>query len=154
MTALRLFATPALPRVPQGAITWIFVAIVAAMLAVAVYSVQMVAAGRTFMAAEARWAKAQRDAAFHLSRYLQNRSPEDYLAVQSALGVIEGTRAAREELAKAKPDMRAVTEQLGGAGLNEGEVEDIAFLADQLRGLEPSRYLASLWRQSDLLIEE
>jgi diguanylate cyclase (GGDEF)-like protein/PAS domain S-box-containing protein len=154
MTALRLFATPTLPRVPPQAIIWIFVAIVAAMLAAAFYSLQIVAAGRTFIAAEARWAKAQRDAAFHLSRYLQSRSADDYLAFEIALGVIEGTRAARQELGKAKPDMRAVHAQLGGAGISEAEIEDIVFGANQVKGLEPSRYLASLWRQSDLLIDD
>ena len=151
---LRLFAAPALPRVPPGAIIWIFVAIVAAMLAVTFYSVELLAAGRTFIATEARWAKAERDAAFHLSRYLQFDAAEDYLAYQTAVGVIEGSRAAREELARPEPDMNAVRAQMRGAGVTDADVDDIVFIAGQLRGLEPSRYLFNLWRRTDVLLDE
>ena len=98
--SLRLFAAPALPRVPPGAIIWIFVGIVAAMLAVTFYGVELLAAGRTFIATEARWAKAERDAAFYLSRYLHSDVPEDYLAYQTAIGVIEGSRAASKRAAE------------------------------------------------------
>ena len=153
--ALRLFtAPPALPRVRPGVVIWIFVGIVAAMLAVTLYSVELLAAGRTFIAAEARWAKAQRDATFHLSRYLRTRDADDYLAYQTAIGVIEATRAARVELVRPQPDMAAVRAQMRGAGVSDADVDDIVFLANQLRGLEPSRYLANLWRQSDLLVDE
>jgi diguanylate cyclase (GGDEF)-like protein/PAS domain S-box-containing protein len=151
---LRLIPTPTLPRVRPGAVVWIFVAIVATMLAVTLYSVEILASGRTFIAAEARWAKAQRDAVYHLSRYVQTLSHDDYLAYETSIGVIEGTRAAREELSKADPDMDAVRAQLRGAGVNDTEVDDLVFLAGQLRGFEPSRYLNALWRQSDVLVDD
>jgi len=152
--ALRLFTTPTLPRVRPGAVVWIFVAIVAAMLAVSLYSVELLASGRTFIAAEARWAKAQRDAVYHLSRYVQTLAHDDYLAYETAIGVLEGTRAARVELAKEEPDMGAVSAQLRGAGVNEPEVDDLVFLARQVSELEPAGYLSSIWRQSDALIDE
>jgi diguanylate cyclase (GGDEF)-like protein/PAS domain S-box-containing protein len=152
--SLRLFAAPVLPRVPPGAIIWIFVGIVAAMLAVSLYTVEMLAAGRTFIAAEGRWAKAERDAALHLARYLQTGASEDYLAYQAAIGVIEGSRAAREELGRPEPDMGAVRAQLRGTGVTDADVDDIVFVAGQLAGFEPSIYLVNLWRQADVLTDE
>ena len=151
---LRLIPAPALPRVRPGAVVWIFVGIVAAMLAVTLYSVELLASGRTFLAAEARWAKAQRDAVYHLSRYVETLAHDDYLAYETSIGVIEGTRAARMELSKPDPDMDAVRAQLRGAGVNDSEVGDLVFLASQLKGLEPSRYLGALWRQSDVLVDD
>jgi diguanylate cyclase (GGDEF)-like protein/PAS domain S-box-containing protein len=151
---LRLFTAPTLPRVRTGAIVWIFVAIVACLLGLTLYSVQVLSSGRAFLAAESHWAKAQRDATFHLGRYVQSLAREDYLAYQTAIGVLEGTRAARVELSKAAPDRGAVHEQLRGAGMTDSDVDDIVFLAGQLRGLEPTRYLEALWRQSDAWVEE
>src|SRR6188768_1214000 len=111
---LRLFPTPTLPRVRTGAIVWIFVAIVACLLAATLYSVQVLSSGRTFVSVESRWAKAERDAAFYLARYVESTDAEEYLQYQTAIGVLEGTRAARQELSKPEPDMNAVRAQLRG----------------------------------------
>ena len=148
------FAPPALPRVRTGVIVWIFVAIVACLLALTLYSVQLLSSGRAFLAAESQWAKAQRDATFHLGRYVQTLAQEDYLAYQTAVGVLEGTRAARLELAKAQPDKAALRAQLRGAGVTDSDVDDLVFVGGQLRILEPTRYLEALWRQSDSWVDE
>jgi diguanylate cyclase (GGDEF)-like protein/PAS domain S-box-containing protein len=151
---LRLFASPKLPRVRTGAIVWIFVAIVGCLLAATFYSFQILSSGRTFVAVESRWAKAQRDTTFHLGRYVQTLAHEDYLAYQTAVGVLEGTRAARQELSKDEPDMAAVRAQLRGAGVKDSDVDDLVFLTGQLSRLESTRYLGALWHQSDALVDE
>jgi diguanylate cyclase (GGDEF)-like protein/PAS domain S-box-containing protein len=151
---LRLFASPSPTRARPGLIVWLFVAIVACLLALTLYSTYLLSSARTFVAAESRWAKAQRDAVYNLARYAQTRDAEDWLAYQAAIGIIDGVRAARAELAKPQPDMGAVRAQLSGAGVSEPEVDGLVRLSAQLRGIEPTRYLDALWRQADARMDE
>jgi diguanylate cyclase (GGDEF)-like protein/PAS domain S-box-containing protein len=153
MPSLRPFFAPVLPRARPGAIVWVFVAIVACLLGLTLYSAHLLASGRTFVAAESHWVKAQRDAVFNLTRYAEARDPEDYLAYQAAIGVLEGTRAARAELAKPDPDMNAVRAQLRGAGVTDSDVDDLAALYRPLAGFQPTRYLNDLWQQTDAHVD-
>jgi diguanylate cyclase (GGDEF)-like protein/PAS domain S-box-containing protein len=146
--ALPLFASPEPSRARPGVIVWLFAAIVACLLALTLYSTHLLASARTFVAVESRWAKAQRDAIYNLARYAETREAEDWLAYQASIGIIEGVRAARSELAKAEPDMTAVRAQLSGAGVSGAEVDDLATLYRQLGDLEPTRYLSAVWRQA------
>ena len=56
--------------IPRGrrlvVIVWLFVGIVVCLLIAAVYSVDLLSAGRAFVGAEGQWSRAQKDAAFHL----------------------------------------------------------------------------------------
>jgi diguanylate cyclase (GGDEF)-like protein/PAS domain S-box-containing protein len=150
----RLLATTNFPRARTGVIIWVFVAIVVILLALTLYSTQLLASGRIFSASMSHWSKAHRDAAFYLTRYSESSDSDDYLAFQSAIGVLEGARAARDELGKPAPDRDAVRAQLRTAGVTDADVDDLVFLAGQLAGLAPAKYLASLWRQSDAQLDE
>jgi PAS domain-containing protein len=50
--------------------------------------------------------------------------------------------------------MTAVRAQLRGAGVNDSDVDDLVFIAGQVRRLEPTRHLGELWQQSDALLDE
>src|SRR6185295_15062033 len=130
--APRILSTPSLPRARTGVIVWVFVAIIVTLLALTLYSTQLLSSGRIFVASVNHWSKAHRDAAFYLTRYAETKDAEDYLAFQSAMGVLEGVRAARDELAKPTPDRDAVRAQLRTAGVTDQEVDDLTFLAHQL----------------------
>ena len=110
--ALRVLTTPSLPRARTGVIVWVFVAIIVTLLALTLYSTQLLASGRIFAASMAHWSKAHRDAAFYLTRYAETSDPDAYLAFESAIGVLEGARAARDELSKPIPNRDAVRAQL------------------------------------------
>src|SRR5438105_15045094 len=89
-------------------IVWLFVAIVLALLTAAVYSVELLSAGRAFVGAEGLWSRAQKDAVFHLTRYTLNGTDADFEAFERAISVPRGVRRARMELAKAEPDFNIV----------------------------------------------
>src|SRR5512140_2815909 len=90
------------------AIVWVFVGIVICLLGLTVYSARLLSAGHAFVAAEGAWAKAQKDAVFHLTRYALDHSEDDYDAFRRAAAVIEGDRIARLEIAKPQPDGETV----------------------------------------------
>ena len=97
--------------IPRGrrlvVIVWLFVGIVVCLLTAAVYSVELLAAGRAFVGAEGQWARSQKDATFYLTRYALNGLDEDYVAFDRAMRVPRGDRRAREELMKPDPDFAA-----------------------------------------------
>src|SRR5258708_38299544 len=68
--------------VPRGrrlvVIVWVFVAIVICLLTAAVYSVELLAAGRAFVGAEGQWSSAQKDAAVYLTRSPLNGNTDAY----------------------------------------------------------------------------
>src|SRR4051812_45549112 len=88
--------------VPRGrrlvVIVWVFVAIVICLLTAAVYSVELLSAGRAFVGAEGQWSRAQKDAAYYLTRYAQDGREEDYRAFERAMAVPRGDRRARDAL--------------------------------------------------------
>ncbi len=99
---------PGFTAIPRGrrlvVIVWVFVAIVVTLLTAAVYSVELLSAGRAFVGAEGQWSRSQKDAAFYLSRYALNSDDADYKSFERALAVPNADRRARIELSKADPD--------------------------------------------------
>src|SRR5207249_11138333 len=98
---------PGLTAVPRGkrlvVIVWLFVAIVICLLTAAVYSVELLSAGRAFVGAEGHWSRAQKDAVFHLTRFALNPNDADYRSFERAIAVPLGARRARVELTRPEP---------------------------------------------------
>src|SRR5512141_2189795 len=105
--------------VPRGrrlvVIVWLFVGIVVCLLTAAVYSVELLAAGRAFVGAEGQWSRSQKDAGFYLTRYALRGLEDDYRAFERAIAVPQGDRRARIALLKEEPDFAAAR-----AGFLEG----------------------------------
>ena len=105
--------------IPRGRrlvlIVWLFVGIVVCLLIAAVYSVELLSAGRAFVGAEGQWSRAQKDAAFQLQRYALTGDEAYFENFERALSVPLGDRKARAELLKDNPDMAVVR-----AGFIEG----------------------------------
>src|SRR5512140_3096058 len=135
-------------------IVWLFVGIVVCLLGLTIYSVQLLGSGRAFVAAEGVWPKAQKDAAYYLSRYAVDRSEDSYQAFERAIAVLEGDRRARAEFARTDPDMAVVREGLLKGGVHPTEMDGLISMYTRLRGFGPMDYAVSLWRRSDLYIDE
>jgi len=149
-----LTAGPAAARVRPVAIVWVFVGIVVCLLGLTVYSAQLLSAGHAFIAAEAAWAKAQKDAVYSLTRYALDRSEVDYDSYLRAMAVIEGDEAARRELSGTRPDAEVVHRGLLAGGAQTGDVEGLVTLYRRLRGFGPIEHVTALWARSDALARE
>jgi diguanylate cyclase (GGDEF)-like protein/PAS domain S-box-containing protein len=135
-------------------IVWLFVCIVGLLLALTVYSVQLLGAGRAFVAAEGMWSKAQKDAVHQLSRYTVDRSETSYIEFERSMEVLESDRRARLEMEKRHPDMAVVRRELRKGGVHASEIEGLVSLYEALRGFGPMEYTLSLWQRSDLALGE
>ncbi|MGZ5651669.1 MAG: putative bifunctional diguanylate cyclase/phosphodiesterase [Usitatibacter sp.] len=148
---------PSGPLPPAGRpviIVWLFVGIVICLLGLTVYSSQLLSAGRALVGLETTWAKAQKNAVFHLTRYANYGTEDDLRSFDRAMGVIEAERSARHELRKPEPDYSVVRRGLVGVGVHPTEVDGLTTLYSRLHGFEPMDYVIAQWTRSDLLIDE
>jgi len=139
--------------IPRGRrlvlIVWLFVGIVVCLLIAAVYSVELLSAGRAFVGAEGQWSRAQKDAAFQLQRYALTGDEDYFENFERALSVPLGDRKARTELLKDDPDMAAVR-----AGFIEGrnhpaDIEAMITLYRRFRHFTPVQQATFLWERAD-----
>ncbi|HUP30457.1 MAG TPA: EAL domain-containing protein, partial [Usitatibacter sp.] len=107
-----------------------------------------------FVSAESVWAKAQKDAAYHLTRYALERNDADLQAYERAMLVIEGDRRARVESTKPLPDREAIRTGLAAGGVHASEIDGLIALYSRFKGFGPMDYVLTLWRRSDVHVDE
>jgi len=147
--------TPTLPRGRRLVlIVWLFVGIVVCLLTAAVYSVELLSAGRAFVGAEGQWSRAQKDAAFYLTRYALNGQEEDYRSFERAMAVPRGDRRAREELAKPEPDFAAARAAFMEGRNHPSDIDAMIAAYRRFSGLGPMRQLVFLWQRADTHMED
>jgi diguanylate cyclase (GGDEF)-like protein/PAS domain S-box-containing protein len=135
-------------------IVWLFVGIVVCLLTAAVYSVELLAAGRAFVGAEGQWSRAQKDAAFYLTRYALNGLEEDYRAFERAMAVPRGDRRAREELSKPQPDYAAARAAFIEGRNHPADIEAMMTLFRRFSGFGPVKQAVFLWQRADAHIDD
>jgi len=145
-------------RPPRGRrlvlIVWLFVGIVVCLLIAAVCSVELLSAGRAFVGAEGQWSRAQKDAAYYLSRYAATRDEALYDAFVRAIAVPIGDRKARIELSAKDPDLAVVR-----AGFIEGrnhpaDIDSMITLFQRFRNFAPVKQSLFLWERADAGIDD
>jgi len=143
--------------IPRGRrlvlIVWVFVAIVVCLLTAAVYSLELLAAGRAFVGAEGLWSRAQKDATFHLTRYALDGNDADFKAYQRAIAVPRGDRQARLELSKPDPDYAAAREGFLKGRNHPSDVDAMITLFRRFRNFTPVQQAVELWSRADQQIE-
>jgi diguanylate cyclase (GGDEF)-like protein/PAS domain S-box-containing protein len=147
-----------LNTVPRGrrlvVIVWVFAAIVICLLTAALYSLELLSAGRAFVGAEGQWSRGHKDAAFYLTRYALSSHDEDYHAFTRALSVVQGARRARTALTREDPDYAAAR-----AGFIEGrnhpsDIDAMMTLFRRFRDVGPVKQAVTLWERADTAIDE
>jgi diguanylate cyclase (GGDEF)-like protein/PAS domain S-box-containing protein len=149
---------PGLPSLPHGrrlvAIVWIFAGIVACLLTAAVFSLGLLSAGHAFVEAEGHWTRAQKEASYHLTRYVLLRDESDYDAFNRALAVPLGDRKARLELMKPAPDLAVVRAGFLEGRNHPGDIDSMVELFQRLRRVGPVQRAIALWARADTHIDE
>src|SRR5216684_7241039 len=144
--------------VPRGrrlvVIVWLFVGIVVCLLIAAVYSVELLSAGRAFVGAEGQWSRSQKDAAFYLSRYALNSDDADYKSFERALAVPNADRRARIELSKADPDYNVARAAFIDGRNHPADIGAMMTLFRRFRDLGPIKQSVFLWERADTHIDD
>src|SRR6202521_3553769 len=149
---------PGITTVPRGRrlilVVWLFVVIVVALLTAAVYSVELLSAGRAFVSAEGHWSRAQKDAAFYLTRYALNLDEADYRAFERAIAVPLGDRRARLELAKPEPDYAVVRSGFVEGRNHPDDIDAMVTVFQRFRHIDPVEQAVSLWEKADAQLDK
>jgi len=109
---------------------------------------------RAYIAGEAYWAKAQKEAGIHLSNYIITENPEEYKYFKSVLRVIEGYRIAREELQKENFDYEIVFEGFIAGKNHPEDVRDMVNLFRRFQDISHVKKAIEIWKSGDSKIEE
>jgi diguanylate cyclase (GGDEF)-like protein/PAS domain S-box-containing protein len=149
---------PGFTTIPRGrrlvVIVWVFVAIVITLLTAAVYSVELLSAGRAFVGAEGQWSRSQKDAAFYLSRYALNSDDADYKSFERALAVPIADRRARIELLKADPDYNVARAGFIDGRNHPADIDAMMTLFRRFRDVAPVKEAVFLWERADTHIDD
>src|SRR3979490_618042 len=89
-------------------IIWPFLVIVLVFLLLANESMNILSAARAYSEGESLWSKGQKRAMFHLVRYSETHSEDDYQRYREAISVPLGDEKARVELEKPDPNYAVV----------------------------------------------
>src|ERR1700752_1939140 len=147
-----------LTTVPRGrrlvVIVWVFAAIVICLLTAALYSLELLSAGRAFVGAEGQWSRGHKDAAFYLTRYALNSHEEDYRAYERALAVVQGARRARLALTKDVPDYSAARIGFIEGRTHPSDIDAMMTLFRRFRDVGPVKQATILWERADANIDE
>jgi diguanylate cyclase (GGDEF)-like protein/PAS domain S-box-containing protein len=149
---------PGVPTLPRGrrlvAIVWLFAGIVACLLIAAVFSLGVLSAGRAFVEAEGHWTRAQKEAAYHLTRYAVVRDEADYEAFSRAIAVPLGDRRARTELLKEDPNFEIARSGFLEGRNHPGDIEPMITLFRWMKGFGPVERAITLWSRADTHVDE
>ena len=137
-----------------GAIVWLFAIIVVFVFLMGEFRADILGSVRAYIAGESLWSKAEKEAVGSLLKYAQSHSESDFRDYQTQIATLAGDRRAREEMEKANPDYRVVTEGLLQGRNHPGDVPGMVRL---FRWFRHDRYMAAAidtWTQSDVYVDE
>jgi len=109
---------------------------------------------RAYVAGEGYWAKAQKEAALHLSNYIITEDSAKYEHFKSVLRVIEGDRLGREELQKEHFDYDVVYEGFITGKNHPNDVDDMINLFRRFQGISHVNEAIETWAAGDEKIAE
>ena len=130
-------------------IIWPFLAVAALLVALAMFSVDVLSAGRAYVGGEGLWSKAQKDAVYYLVHYAQEQSADSYQRFRQAIEVPLGDRKARIELEKPSPDLDIVREGLIAGRTHEEDIGGVIRMFRTMRGVSYMERVIELWEQGD-----
>src|SRR5262245_49283174 len=131
----------------------VFVAIAALQLAVAVVSIDVLAAVRAYVNGESLYSKGQKDAYIHLLGYLERRHDDQYAAFERSLAVPLGDRAAREALLQPLPDVEAARRGFIAGGNQAEDIDRMVRLFVWFHDQPLMAGAIATWSEGDQLIE-
>jgi diguanylate cyclase (GGDEF)-like protein/PAS domain S-box-containing protein len=143
----------------DGGLRWIkvilpFLAIVALMVGLLAFSMNILSSVRAFVGGESLWSKAQKEAVFHLNQYAVTQADADYQKVLKALAVPMGDRRARDELDKTSPDMQVVRQGFLDGGNHPDDIDGIVSLYRNFKNFSLLSEPLANWKIGNDLIEQ
>ncbi|WP_374568643.1 PAS domain S-box protein [Ideonella sp.] len=123
-------------------------------VALAIFSIELMSAVRSYVVGESLYSKGQKDAQIHLLDYVEFSREEDYRSFLRALAAPLGDRAAREALDQPQPDVAAARAGFLAGGNHPSDIDGLVWL---YRWFHDSSLMADAiasWKEGDQAITE
>lgn len=130
------------------------IAVVLLLAALTVTSVQLLSAARAYVGGESLWSKGQKDAVYHLERYIATRSPGEYRRFEAALAVPLGDRRARLSLDQTPPDREAAWLGFLAGSNHPDDIDEMIELFLRFRHVGFMAKAIEIWAEADLHIAQ
>src|SRR5437899_12444198 len=135
-------------------IIWPFLVIVLVLLLLAKESMSILSAARAYSEGESLWSKGQKRAMFHLMRYSETHSEDDYQRYREAISVPLGDEKARVEMEKPDPDYPVVWRGFTEGRNHPDDIPGLIMLFRRFRHLDFMAAVIDLWAEGDRHIAE
>ncbi len=132
----------------------VFVAIIVAILVAGAVGMSALSGIRSFVAGQANWSKAQKDAVYALSRYVETGDEAYYHNFHARLTVPRGDRKARLAMTGATPDPRAALEGFLEGLNSSAAADDMVSVLIRFRDMEQIQRALQIWERSDAVVDE
>jgi diguanylate cyclase (GGDEF)-like protein/PAS domain S-box-containing protein len=146
---------PAQPTRLVALLVVLFVASIAAIIAAGAAGMFALSGIRTFVTGQANWSKAQKDAVYELSRYLETGDEAHYRSFRARLTVPRGDRKARIAMSGSGPPDPKAALQGFLEGLNSpADADDMVSVLVHFRDAEHVQRAIQIWERSDVVVDE
>ena len=129
-------------------------AVVALLAALTVASIDLLSAARAYVGGESLWSKGQKDAVYHLERYIATRDPAEYREFEAALSVPLGDRRARLSLEQRPPDREAARLGFLAGGNHPDDIDGMVTLFVRFRHVSFMAKAIDTWAEGDQQIAQ
>ncbi|MTI86375.1 MAG: PAS domain S-box protein [Balneolaceae bacterium] len=109
---------------------------------------------RSYVAAEAVWAKAQKESIIHLTNYVYTEEEEDYQNFLKVLRIVNGYKQARLEFQSNEIDHTKAAKSLEKGLTHEDDIPQMIFLMQYFSWMEGIQNALHTWEKADQKIEE
>jgi len=135
-------------------VIWPFCVAIVLLVALSIFQADVMSAMRAYVGGESLWSKGQKDAYFHLDRYVREFDESDYRKFQQAIAICLGDRVAREELDKPRPDLDVARRGFLDGGNDPADVPGLIWLFRYFHNVDGVATAIDIWSRADLLIAE
>ena len=131
-----------------------FAAIVLCLLILANSSFGLLSSARAYVGGESLWSKAQKDAVFHLQKYVISRDPGELRQFRAKLAIPMGDHLARLEMNKPAPDINRVRQGFIEGGNHPDDIDGMFNLYRRFKWIDSMQRATHAWEEGDRYIAE
>lgn len=117
-------------------------------------SIYLLSTVRAFVAGESLWSKAQKDAIYHLSRYIDSASPSDWDRYRAAMRIPQGDTMARIALESQPPQLDIARQGLLLGQNHPDDVNALIWLLHNFQQFDLVQKPIAYWKQGDQYLEQ
>lgn len=118
------------------------------------FSISTLSALRGYVGAEGLWSKAQKDAIYHLRKYVRSGDEADYREFHRFLEVPMGDRSTRIEMTKENPDYDVMRRGFMRGRIHPDDIDGMIKLFRRFHNISYIRKAAGIWAEGDSLLSD